>query len=116
MFEKDTPIVFPAEDPLPSTFKFFPTPKMVLSKSTEQLRLAGLSQRKTEYIQDLARVFDNKTINGELLGTMSDEEISDLLCSVKGVGQVTQKNACIYIVLTKFSFFFKNNNIILVDC
>ncbi|CAO3647712.1 unnamed protein product [Cunninghamella echinulata] len=89
LFEKDTPIVFPVEDPLPNTFKFFPTPKMVLSKSTEQLRFAGLSQRKTEYIQDLARVFDNKTINSELLSTMSDEEISDLLCSVKGVGQWT---------------------------
>lgn len=64
---------------------------MILSKSTEQLRSAGLSQRKIEYIQDLARLFDKKSIKIEQLDIMSDEEISDLLCSVKGIGQVTQK-------------------------
>ncbi|CAO3640858.1 unnamed protein product [Cunninghamella blakesleeana] len=89
LFEKETPIVFPVEDPLPNTFNFFPSPKMILSISTEKLKSAGLSQRKAEYIQDLARLFNKQSIKIEQLNTMSVEEISELLCSVKGVGQWT---------------------------
>jgi DNA-3-methyladenine glycosylase II len=64
---------------------------MILSKSTEELRSAGLSQRKVEYICDLCRKFSDKIIIGEDLDRMSDDDISKLLCSVKGIGQVLKE-------------------------
>jgi DNA-3-methyladenine glycosylase II len=67
---------------------WFPTPAQVLAKSVEDLRSAGLSGRKVEYIQNLATHFENKSITPELFDKMSDEEISTQLCAVKGIGQV----------------------------
>ncbi|KAI8079964.1 DNA glycosylase [Halteromyces radiatus] len=85
----ESPIPFPADEILPSSFPWFPTPDMILAKTTEELRSVGLSQRKTEYIQDLSAKFANNTIVSEELDRMSDETISKLLCSVKGIGQWT---------------------------
>lgn len=88
----DSPVPFPDDTLiLPSSFPWFPTPELVLSKSIEELRSAGLSQRKTEYICDLSTKFLSKAIVGEELDQMSDEDISKLLCSVKGIGQVKTK-------------------------
>ncbi|CAO3599369.1 unnamed protein product [Absidia cylindrospora] len=86
----EAPVPFPDETIiLPLSFPWFPTPDMILSKSIEELRSAGLSQRKAEYIRDLCTKFSDKTIVGEDLDGMSDEDISKLLCSVKGIGQWT---------------------------
>lgn len=68
--------------------KWFPTPEEVLEKSVEDLRSAGLSGRKAEYIQNLATHFVDKSITPEKFDVMSDEEISTQLCAVKGIGQV----------------------------
>ncbi|SAL96808.1 hypothetical protein [Absidia glauca] len=84
----DSPVPFPDDTLiLPSSFPWFPTPELILSKSFEELRSAGLSQRKTEYICDLSTKFLRKSIVEEELDQMSDEDISKLLCSVKGIGQ-----------------------------
>ncbi|KAL1928859.1 hypothetical protein VTP01DRAFT_2645 [Rhizomucor pusillus] len=83
----DSPI--PVPDVVTSEFTWFPTPEMVLEKSIEELRAAGLSQRKAEYIRDLAQKFVDKTIDAEKLATMSVEEMTKLLCSVRGIGQWT---------------------------
>jgi DNA-3-methyladenine glycosylase II len=71
-----------------SQINWFPTPDQVLAKSVEELRSAGLSGRKVEYIQNLASKFNDKSITPENFDTMSDEEISTQLCCVKGIGQV----------------------------
>ncbi|KAI8064695.1 DNA glycosylase [Gongronella butleri] len=84
----DSPVPFP-DSVIPSSFPWFPTPAMVLTKSIVDLRAAGLSQRKAEYIRDLASKFDDNTITDAKLETLSDEEISKLLCSVRGIGQWT---------------------------
>lgn len=68
--------------------RWFPTPEMVWEKPVETLKTAGLSTRKAEYIRGLAEKFINKTITMELLSTLSDEELSKLLCSVRGIGPV----------------------------
>ncbi|KAI8975786.1 DNA glycosylase [Mycotypha africana] len=67
----------------------FPTPEQVLEKSIEELRSAGLSARKAEYLRDLAAKFKDQTIQPEHFESMSYEEISKQLCSVKGIGQWT---------------------------
>ncbi|KAI7899168.1 DNA glycosylase, partial [Cokeromyces recurvatus] len=67
----------------------FPTPQDVLEKAFDELKSAGLSSRKVEYIKNLAEKFQDKTITPENFHKMTDQEISNQLCSVKGIGQWT---------------------------
>ncbi|CAO3672686.1 unnamed protein product [Umbelopsis ramanniana] len=74
---------------LPEHLSFFPTPEMVIAKPITELRTAGLSQRKAEYIVDLATHFVDKRILPNKFKDMTDEEISECLISVRGIGQWT---------------------------
>lgn len=76
---------------LPTAIAWFPTPEMVIAKPIPELRSAGLSQRKAEYIVDLATHFVDKRIVPSKFDEMTDEEISQCLCSVRGIGQVKKK-------------------------
>lgn len=67
----------------------FPSPLEMLAKPENELRSAGLSARKTEYILDLADKFNRHLITPEKFHAMSDQEISKQLCTVKGIGQWT---------------------------
>ena len=66
-----------------------PSPEQLLEASTEDLRGAGLSGRKVEYIRDLA----SHVLGGELevdrLDELSDEEAIDELVAVRGLGRWT---------------------------
>jgi len=66
-----------------------PSPEQLLEAREEDLRGAGLSGRKTEYIRDLA----SHVISGELeldrLGELSDEEAIAEIVAVRGLGQWT---------------------------
>ncbi|KAI7872096.1 DNA glycosylase [Spinellus fusiger] len=68
---------------------WFPTPSMVLAKTPEELKTVGLSLRKAGYIQSLATEFSKSTIDLKTLTDMSNETLSEFLCSVKGIGQWT---------------------------
>jgi DNA-3-methyladenine glycosylase II len=67
---------------------WFPTPEQVLKKTVEEMRAAGLSARKGEYIRDLADKFHSKQVDPTKFDSMTDTEISKELCSIKGIGQV----------------------------
>ena len=62
------------------------TPANIATLSMKQLRAAGLSERKAEFVRDLA----NKVLNGDLrlrsMGRLSDEEIIAELTQVRGIG------------------------------
>jgi DNA-3-methyladenine glycosylase II len=66
-----------------------PTPEQLLEASEEDLRAAGLSGRKVEYIRDLA----SHVLSGELeldrLGELGDEEVIEEIVAVRGLGQWT---------------------------
>jgi DNA-3-methyladenine glycosylase II len=66
-----------------------PSPEQLLAASETDLRGAGLSGRKVEYIQDLAR----HVISGELeldrLDQLGDEEAIAEIVAVRGLGQWT---------------------------
>jgi DNA-3-methyladenine glycosylase II len=66
-----------------------PSPEQLLEAPEEDLRAAGLSGRKTEYIRDLA----SHVLSGELeldrLDTLSDEEVIEEIVAVRGLGQWT---------------------------
>lgn len=53
------------------------------------LRAAGLSQRKAEYVQDLALRFADGRLTAKGLMAMSDEEVMDALVQVRGIGRWT---------------------------
>ncbi|KAJ3187850.1 3-methyladenine DNA glycosylase [Gaertneriomyces sp. JEL0708] len=72
-----------------STTRTFPTPKQARAADRQTLRSVGLSERKAEYIHCLADRFIDGTITNEKLLNMADEELSQLLCSIKGIGPWT---------------------------
>ncbi|MGN6258271.1 MAG: DNA-3-methyladenine glycosylase family protein [Solirubrobacterales bacterium] len=66
-----------------------PSPEQLLEASEEDLRTAGLSGRKTEYVRDLA----THVLSGELeldrLEELGDEEVVAEIVAVRGLGQWT---------------------------
>jgi DNA-3-methyladenine glycosylase II len=65
------------------------TPEKVLSRPRPQLRACGLSDRKTEYIADLAQHFADGRIHVHRWPEMSDEEIIAELVEVRGISSST---------------------------
>jgi DNA-3-methyladenine glycosylase II len=71
-------------------------PKQVLEAEIEQLRAAGLSQRKAEYVQDLARRFHEGSIAAAAWAQMDDEVIIEQLVAVRGIGRWTAEMYLIF--------------------
>lgn len=73
-----------------------PSPEKLLEASEEDLRAAGLSGRKVEYIRDLA----SHVISGELeldrLGELGDEQVIEEIVAVRGLGQWTAEMFLIF--------------------
>jgi DNA-3-methyladenine glycosylase II len=65
------------------------TPEKVLAKKRPELRACGLSDRKTEYIADLAQHFVDGKIHERDWPRMADEEIIAELTDVRGIGRWT---------------------------
>ena len=65
------------------------TPENVLAVNRKKLRACGLSDRKTEYIADLAQHFVAGKIHARDWPQMSDEEIIAELTDVRGIGRWT---------------------------
>ena len=75
------------------------TPQSVLAKPRPQLRACGLSDRKTEYIADLAQHFANGAIHVHRWPQMPDEEIIAELVEVRGIGRWTAEMFLIFNLL-----------------
>lgn len=67
----------------------FPTPEQLLSMSVPKLRSAGLSKQKVGYLRDLADKFVTNTVEHKKFNKMSNEEITEHLLRIKGVGNWT---------------------------
>jgi DNA-3-methyladenine glycosylase II len=75
------------------------TPQCVLAKERPILRACGLSDRKTEYIADLAQHFADGRIHVHRWPQMSDEEIIAELIEVRGIGRWTAEMFLIFSLL-----------------
>ena len=75
------------------------TPEKILLKPRPQLRACGLSDRKTEYIADLAQHFADGSIHVHRWPAMSDEEIIAELVQVRGIGRWTAEMFLIFNLL-----------------
>jgi DNA-3-methyladenine glycosylase II len=66
-----------------------PSPEQLLEASVADLRGAGLSGRKVEYIQDLARHVLSGELELDRLTQLSDEKAIEEIVAVRGLGQWT---------------------------
>lgn len=73
-----------------------PTPAAVLQVSAEDLREAGLSKRKAEYVHDLATHFLEERVRPALWADKDDEAIVAELCAIRGVGRWTAQMFLIF--------------------
>ena len=65
------------------------TPAAVLAVRRPRLRACGLSDRKTEYIADLARHFAEGAVHPQRWPLMDDEAVIAELVAVRGIGRWT---------------------------
>ncbi|MCW2987921.1 MAG: HhH-GPD superfamily base excision repair protein [Solirubrobacterales bacterium] len=73
-----------------------PSPEQLLQAGEADLRGAGLSGRKVEYIQDLARHVLSGELELDRLGELSDEEAIAEMVAVRGLGQWTAEMFLIF--------------------
>lgn len=65
------------------------TPANVLKLKVDDMRAAGLSARKVEYLVDLALHFDSGRIHVKQWQAMDDEDIIAELVAIRGIGRWT---------------------------
>jgi len=73
-----------------------PTSAVVMKMSESDLREAGLSKRKAEYILDLACHFAEKKVHPALWAEMDDEAVVADLCAIRGIGRWTAEMFLIF--------------------
>ena len=64
-------------------------PAQVLKLKIDDMRAAGLSARKIEYLVDLAIHFDSGAISSESMSAMEDEAVIAELVAIRGIGRWT---------------------------
>ena len=71
-------------------------PSVVEAKNAKALREAGLSQRKAEYLLDLAQHFTAGAVHVPQWHEMDDEAIVDELVAIRGIGRWTAEMFLIF--------------------
>jgi len=74
-------------------------PRAVLRRRATTLRACGLSDRKVEYIRDLARHFVSGRVDPSKFTSQSDEEIIAELVDIRGIGRWTAEMFLIFNLL-----------------
>ena len=64
-----------------------PRPEAVLQLSREDLLACGLSRSKVEYVRNVALAFEERRLDRRLLARKDDAAVSELLTSIKGIGE-----------------------------
>jgi DNA-3-methyladenine glycosylase II len=72
------------------------TPASVLKLKVDDMRAAGLSARKIEYLVDLALHFDSGMVHVDSWKDMSDELIIEELVAIRGIGRWTAEMFLIF--------------------
>jgi DNA-3-methyladenine glycosylase II len=65
------------------------TPEEILKLRPARMRKMGLSKQKTAYIRDLARHARDRRVAFEELPSLPDQEVTERLTQVKGIGEWT---------------------------
>ena len=72
------------------------TPADILKLKVDDMRAAGLSARKVEYLVDLSLHFDNRVLRVKDWGAMDDEAIIAELVAIRGIGRWTAEMFLIF--------------------
>jgi DNA-3-methyladenine glycosylase II len=88
VWERFVALVAPRNQPL--------RPDRVLDLSPAQLREAGLSARKSEYLHDLSRHFGDGSVHVAQWQQMDDEAIIEELVAIRGIGRWTAEMFLIF--------------------
>jgi DNA-3-methyladenine glycosylase II len=72
------------------------TPANVLKLKIDDMRAAGLSVRKVEYLVDLALHFDNGALHADAWSSMDDDAIIAELVAIRGIGRWTAEMFLIF--------------------
>lgn len=75
------------------------TPANVLRLKVDDMRAAGLSARKVEYLVDLAIHFDAGTVHVKDWASMDDEAIIAELIAIRGIGRWTAEMFLIFYLM-----------------
>jgi DNA-3-methyladenine glycosylase II len=75
------------------------TPRAVLRRRARTLRACGLSERKVEYVRDLAGHFASGLVDPARFGRQSDEDIIAELTDIRGIGRWTAEMFLIFNLL-----------------
>ena len=75
------------------------TPAAVLKLKVDDMRAAGLSVRKVEYLVDLAVHFSSGSVHVKAWQDMDDEAIIDELVAIRGIGRWTAEMFLIFHLL-----------------
>lgn len=67
----------------------FPEPSVVIELNLDEMKQTGVGQRKAEYLKEVAQKFHSGQLSDKLLSNMSDTEVSEVLVSIRGIGQWT---------------------------
>ena len=74
------------------------TPQNVMKLGFEDLRSIGLSRSKTRFIQNLAKLVCENSIDFDRINTLPDEEVKAELLKIDGVGNWTAKMYLIFFL------------------
>jgi DNA-3-methyladenine glycosylase II len=66
-----------------------PTPRELIETDPDELRGVGLSRAKAAYLRDLAEHVEDGELDLDRLPEQSDEDVSEALIAVKGLGRWT---------------------------
>lgn len=76
----------------------YPHPEQLLEMDDDAVRSAGMSRSKTAYVKNVAQYWlDNRLINADW-EQWSDQEIIDMLTTIKGVGQWTVEMMLMFVL------------------
>jgi DNA-3-methyladenine glycosylase II len=74
-------------------------PASILKLKVDDMRAAGLSARKIEYLVDLAIHFDSGAISSDSMATMDDEAVIAELVAIRGIGRWTAEMFLMFYLL-----------------
>ncbi|WP_114575630.1 DNA-3-methyladenine glycosylase [Saliphagus sp. LR7] len=74
------------------------TPETVLAADETELREAGLSRMKVEYVRNAARAFEREDFSREGLAGVPEEEVVTRLTEIKGIGEWTARMYLLFVL------------------
>lgn len=74
------------------------TPEAVLAADDADLREAGLSRTKVQYLKNAARAFQRNDFSRDGLAEFTNEEVVEALTEIKGVGDWTARMFLLFVL------------------